>query len=465
MSPAEILLIEDTPARQQIYLSLLKSAGRSVTSVTTAAAGLTAFRQQRHLVVVVNIALPDRDGLDLVRDLLAVVPGTPIIAITSDRSVSLAVKAMRSGASELLVSPFDQSRFLQAIDKALRTRRGSKADQQDKDQTPPGTFLGKSTAMEAVYKQIRSAAASHAPVFITGEIGTGKELCGKTIHELSARSSAPFVKVNCCAISSAYFETGQHLNPSQVQSPHRSGGAGMQIRGATLYLDEICDTPLALQGRLVQVLQGLILHPTQTASSPKAPTRVICSTKHDPRQAVAEGRLSKDLFYLLHVIAIHMPPLRDRGDDVVLIAEHALRQSSREEGRQFTGLDADVAESFKDFSWQGNVRELLNLIHGIVVSHEGPTVTRAMLPSCLFSSAGSDTDADVSTNQSRSALDSLVGLRLSEIERRIIERTIAETDGSIAKAARILDVAPSTIYRKMEAWGTAPAADRERSTK
>lgn len=460
MSHADILLIEDTPTLLEIYRSLLKASGHSVTTAVNAADGLQAFAQHSYSLVVLDIALPDQDGLELMNLLLSIRPKTAIIAITADRSVSLAVRAMRAGASELLVKPFDQARFLNAVNKALKSRNGAARNQTRISASASKDFIGTSLTIETAWTQIRSAAASRAPVFITGEIGTGKERCARTIHDLSVHRTSPFIKVNCRTISSDRHERD---SLETALSPHQDDMTNplvVQNRFASLYFDEICELSMDRQESLFERLQDMTPQFAGFGSQDGSGIRLMAASRHDPIQAIAAGKLSEQLYYALHVIPIWLPPLRERKDDLMIVAQDALQRFSQEEGRQFTGFDSEVAELFTSMHWPGNIRELLNVIRGIVVSHRGPTVTLAMLPAGLLSTSKLNRGTDNKSCIGADAIDALVGLKLAEIERRIIERTIAGADGSIAKAARILDVAPSTIYRKMEGWQAAEVASQ-----
>lgn len=465
MSHADILLIEDTPTLLEIYRSLLKASGHSVTTAVNAADGLQAFAQHSYSLVVLDIALPDQDGIELMNLLLSIRPKTAIIAITADRSVSLAVKAMRAGASELLIKPFDQARFLNAVNKALKSRNGAARGQTRISTSAPKDFIGTSLTIETAWKQIRSAANSRAPVFITGEIGTGKERCARTVHDLSAHRSSPFIKVNCRTVSSDRHERDFLETVLSPRQDDKTNPLAAQSQSASIYFDEICELSMDRQESLFGRLEDMKPQFAGISSQDGSGIRLLAASRHDPIHAIAAGKLSEQLYDVLHVIPIWLPPLRERKEDVMNVAQNALQRFSQEEGRQFVGFDSEVAELFVSLSWPGNIRELLNTIRGIVVSHRGPIVTRDMLPAGLLSRSALNSSTDNRSFNCPDAIDALVGLKLAEIERRIIERTIAGTDGSIAKAARILDVAPSTIYRKMEGWQAAEVASQSGSVK
>jgi DNA-binding NtrC family response regulator len=386
-----------------------------------------------------------------------------VIVITANGSINKAVAAMRAGAHEFLVKPFDEGRFLAAIGNALATARGRGGALPDAAARPvPGEFIGTSPAMQEVYARIRSVARSMATVFITGESGTGKELCAQAIHDLSIRSAGPFVPLNCGAIPSELLESEVfgHLKGSFTGAIADKPGAAAMADGGTLFLDEICELDLNLQTKLLRFLQTSTIQPVGAAKPRKVNVRIICATNRDPVEAVQMGLFREDLFYRLHVVPIHMPPLRDRGQDVIAIAEAALSRFAREEGRSFSSIAPDVKDFFCHAAWPGNVRQLLNVIRHVVVLNDGPVLTRAMLPPGLDAAPRTPAAPPPPARAAEpepprpATLDGIIGRTLAEIERMVIEETVAREGGSVPRAAKVLGVAPSTLYRKMEGWGT-----------
>jgi len=448
-----LLLIEDTPSLQMVYEQVLRSAGHVVRSEATGAAGLTAFRRLRPGVVLLDLMLPDCDGLDLMRSFLGELPETRVIVITANGSINKAVAAMRAGAHEFLVKPFDEARLLNSVKNALEAARPAAAS------APPpgnGAFVGASEAMQAVYGKIASVARSMATVFITGESGTGKELCAQAVHDQSNRARGAFIALNCGAIPADLLESEVfgHLKGAFTGAISDKPGAAAAADGGTLFLDEVCEMDLNLQTKLLRFLQTSQIQPVGAARPRKVDVRIVCATNRDPLEEVRKGRFREDLYYRLHVVPIHMPPLRARGTDVLAIAEQALRRFSAEEGKQFEGLSPEVADLFLRLPWPGNVRQLLNVMRNVVVLHGGPRVTLAMLPLELHHHAELAPAAGAAPAPSVT-LAGLVGKPLAEIERLVIEATIAQHGGSVPRAARVLDVSPSTIYRKLEAWARA----------
>ncbi|KGB83455.1 MAG: sigma-54-dependent Fis family transcriptional regulator [Confluentimicrobium sp.] len=457
----QLLLIEDTPSLQMVYESVLRGAGYDVVSAGTAAEGLQHFRKIRPLVVLLDLMLPDRSGQELMCDFLELEPETNVIVVTANGSINSAVEAMRNGAYEFLLKPFNEQRFLHAVENALAD--GARARGQRPRHTANdaliSTFVGSSSVMQEVYDRIRSVSRSMATVFITGESGTGKEICAQAVHSTSHRASGPFVPLNCGAIPSDLLESEVfgHLKGSFTGAIVDKPGAAAVADGGTLFLDEICEMDLNLQTKLLRFLQTSMIQPVGAPKPHKVNVRIICATNRDPLEEVRRGRFREDLYYRLHVVPIHLPPLRKRDGDVVEIAEVSLSQFAREEGRSFHGLSDEVKSLFRNLSWPGNVRQLLNVLRHVVVLNDGPLVTLDMLPIELHHererlASPFAPGAAVEQAKPHITLDGLMGMTLAEIEQLVIEETISRHGGSVPKAARVLDVSPSTLYRKRESW-------------
>ncbi|MGB7268456.1 MAG: sigma-54 dependent transcriptional regulator [Albidovulum sp.] len=457
MTSRNILLVEDTPSLQRVYKSALRSAGYEVILANTGAEGLARFRETDPAVVILDLILPDRSGLDIMQELLAFRPGIPVIAITANASTNKAVEAMRAGAHDFLVKPFNAQRLLNAVENAI----AAGAPAASRSAPSSGDFVGSSPAMKEIYGKIASVAQSMATIFITGESGTGKELCAMAIHNSSSRARGPFVPLNCGAIPSELLESEVfgHVKGSFTGAISDKEGAAALADGGTLFLDEICELDLNLQTKLLRFLQTSTIQPVGAPRPRKVNTRIICATNRDPLDAVRRGQFREDLYYRLHVVPIHMPPLRGRGEDIVTIAETTLRQYAAEEGRRFSRLDDEVRAIFTDLPWPGNVRQLLNVMRQIVVMNEGAQVTRAMLPDGLWQGDVALPEAAASPQPAvlpAMLPEGLLGNSLAAIERMVIEQTLARHGGSVSKAARVLQVAPSTLYRKIEGWAKTP---------
>jgi two-component system, repressor protein LuxO len=450
-----VLLIEDTTSLQMIYRSVLTKAGMTVQATTLAADGLAMFRATRPHVVLLDLELPDRDGQSVLEDMLAEVPQALVIVLTAHGSINRAVAAMRAGAHDFLVKPIDETRLTAAVENAF-IHRGEAVPQRRSPviaASKASMFVGSSDVMARLQDKIQSVAASMATVFITGESGTGKELAALAVHGNSPRAEGPFIALNCGAIPQDLLESEVfgHVKGSFTGAIADKPGAAAAADGGTLFLDEVCEMALPLQTKLLRFLQTSTVQPVGATRPRKVNVRIVCATNLDPLEAVRRGQFREDLYYRLFVVPIHMPPLRQRGEDVIEIAEAALDRFATEEGRRFTGLDAQVQALFRRYHWPGNIRQLLNVLRNVVVLNHGGLVTLDMLPDGLAEAPDEAPPAPAPISEPK-LLDHLIGKSLAEIERTVIEATLALHDGSVSRAARVLDIAPSTLYRKIEGW-------------
>lgn len=456
-----LLLIEDTQSLQMLYRAVLSGAGHQVLTAGTAAEGLRLFAQSGATTVLLDLVLPDRDGLALMQDMLQMRPDTRVVVMTAHGSVMRAVEAMRAGAHEFLVKPFDESRLLAVVANANAgaagpARRSARALGTATGSTPlaPSSgFIGSSEAMQRLHQKIASVARSMATVFITGESGTGKELCALAVHAASPRAAGPFIALNCGAIPQDLLESEVfgHMKGSFTGAISDKPGAAAAADGGTLFLDEICEMAPALQTKLLRFLQTSTVVPVGATKPRKVNVRIVCATNRDPLEAVRRGEFREDLYYRLFVVPVHMPPLRERGEDVLEIAEAALDRFAREEGKVFDGLDGPVRALFRALPWPGNVRQVLNVIRNVVVLNDGGLVTLDMLPDTLERQIGPDMPVPKAKNDTLT-LEGLLGKPLAQVERQVIEATLARHGGSVPRAARVLDVSPSTLYRKIDSW-------------
>ena len=464
---ARILLIEDTPSLQLVYRSVLVGAGYDVRLAASAEQGLRSFQESQVRVVLLDLGLPDGDGIEVMQKIIKQRPGTRVIVITANGSISRAVEAMRAGAHEFLVKPFDEQRFLDAVGNAVDLEPPERSSRRLMPETAPlrtdaGSFIGSSDPMARVHAKIGSVANSMATVFITGESGTGKELCALAIHAGSSRTKGPFIALNCGAIPHDLLESEVfgHMKGSFTGAISDKPGAAAAADGGTLFLDEICEMAPALQTKLLRFLQTSTVLPVGATRPQKVNVRIVCATNRDPLDSVRRGQFREDLYYRLFVVPIHMPPLRERGNDVVEIADLALQRFAEEEGKQFLGLSAPVADLFRQMPWPGNVRQVLNVIRNVVVLNAGGVVELDMLPEDLshrLTEPGAQA-AIAPKPTDDPDLAGLLGRPLHEVERLFVMATLSQHGGSVPKAARSLDLSASTLYRKLEGWARKPVS-------
>jgi len=306
-----------------------------------------------------------------------------------------------------------------------------------------------------------AAAPSKATVFITGESGTGKEVCAEAIHAQGTRAEHPFIALNCAAIPHDLMESEifGHIKGAFTGASAERKGAASLANGGTLFLDEIGEMDLDLQTKLLRFIQTGSFQKVGGSNLEKVDVRFICATNRDPLEDIAAGRFREDLYYRLHVVPLHLPPLRERGDDIIEIAQHFLITYAQEEGKGFTTFTPEVEVILRRYNWPGNVRQLQNVIRNIVVLHDEKSVTLAHLPAPLNTSLNKLEISHLAQPlQQTETIDNLKHTPikpLASVERDVIERAIKICDGNIPKAAALLEVSPSTIYRKKQGWESA----------
>jgi two-component system, repressor protein LuxO len=446
----DILVVEDTPSMARLYTEYVRRLDAECRIAGTASAALLEIDARVPDALLLDLHLPDGSGMDILREVRQRGLPCPAVVMTANGSIGAAVDAMRSGAYDFLVKPFSADRLAVTLRNALHhellTRRVSalEIDSTGRFQN----FIGASPMMKEVYRSIEKAARSKATVFITGESGTGKELCAEAIKALGPRRNAPLVTLNCGAIPAELMESEifGHVRGAFTGAVSDREGAVSRANGGTFFLDEVCELDLALQVKLLRVLQTGSFQRVGGTRTETADVRYICATNRDPAAEVEAGRFREDLFYRLHVVPISLPPLRERGDDCLLIADDLLRRFGIEEGKAFTGFEEDVRWALKRYPWPGNVRQLQNLIRRIIVMHDGPWITGAMLPPEIAGLPAVPGKRGEVASQGGGIVP------LWQIERQAIEQAIAICGGNIPRAAAMLEVSPSTIYRKKLGW-------------
>ena len=445
----DLMLVEDTPSLQMLYRTVLRKAGYPAVCASTGEDALEQFATHKPKVVLLDLMLPDRDGLSVMSDMLRQQPGTRVIVISANGAISNAVEATRRGAHDFLVKPLGDTRLVGAVASAMSDCR---REAQRLTPVPTdlltagdGVFQGNSAAIVRVRAQVEAVAGSMAPVVIQGESGTGRFACAELIHASSPRARERLVTVNCRGVTPGHL--WDELFGKGGDAP-RTRGALARALGGSLLLLEPQDMPAEVQAGLLQVLrEGQF--PTGTGDDAQAfDFRLISVVQNDLFEAQRAGRMCEDLCYRLAVLSIDMPPLRDRIDDIGLLTEQYLKSVAQQEGKAFERLAPDVVPALAAREWRGNLRELTNVLRQAIVLNDGQELTGSMLPHAPAGKAQPAQPQD----STLPVLDALAGLTMAEIERKVIEAAIERHGGSIPQAARELDIAPSTIYRKRDVW-------------
>ena len=386
---ARVLLVEDTPTQAEYARAMLRSLGHEVRIVGTAGQALETVREWQPDAVLLDLDLPDYSGIELMRRLRAEGQEVDVIIITANGSINTAVDVMREGAVDFLVKPYAKARLSVTLNNSLKRRALSAELRSVRAQLSRDRFfgfIGASAPMQAVYRTIEAVAASRASVFITGPSGTGKELAAEAVHKASPRRDRAFVALNCGAIPRDLLESEVfgHIKGAFTGATADRIGAAKLADGGTLFLDEIGEMPLEMQVKLLRFVQTGGFQPVGAARTEKVDVRFVCATNRDPMLEVEQGRFREDLFYRLYVVPIELPPLKDRGDDVLLIARQFLAQFSKEDGRRFRAIAPDAEAILLRYEWPGNVRQLQNVMRNIVVLHDAEIVEVSMLPAPLL---------------------------------------------------------------------------------
>ena len=455
---ARLLLIDRDPAAGRVMSANLGGSFLAPPRVTEVSGGRQAaemLKVQAFDIVLVDLASLDDLSVqteDAVARLVKLASGALFVALSDGASVSSAVAAMRAGAHDYVAKPINGQSFATRIGE-LAHRHGKARALTIESGTAElsggfSGFVGASSQMQFVYEQIERIAPSTAPVFITGESGAGKDVCAEALHERGPRANKRFVAINCAAIPRDLMESelfGVARGAYTGAHEDRKGAAEL-ANGGTLFLDEIGEMDLSLQSKLLRFLQTGAISRVGEASTRQVDVRVICATNRNPMQMIAEKKFREDLFYRLHVLPIHIPPLRQRPADILVLARHFLERFAREERKHFHGFATETANLLIAREWPGNVRQLQNLIRRLVVMFDGGEITARMVAAADIETTAFEREAPAPAARRQPVLP------LWQQEQRIIEDAIESFSGNIALAAAALELSPSTIYRKRQAW-------------
>jgi two-component system response regulator HydG len=441
-----VLVVDDEPG---IVDSLQKILERESLRVLTAGSGgeaLDIVRREGVSVLITDLMMPGMSGIDLLKASRSVSPETETVLMTAYGTVENAVEAMKQGAYDFVTKPIKRAHLLRVVGKALEKRSLVQENRSLKAQLAAEkrrSLIGQSLPWRRTMDIVMQAAPSQATVLLLGESGTGKELLARAIHEASARATGPFVPVNCAALPETILEAELfgYEKGAFTGAVQRHDGRFLQAAGGTLFLDEIGEIPTHVQVKLLRVLQEGEVERLGGRTT-KVDLRLVAATNQDLRAAVRDGRFREDLYYRLNVIAVPIPPLRDRREDVSLLAEHFLQLYAGRNGRRLAGFSRAALDFLQRYEWPGNVRELENTVERAVVLCRGNSIEVDDLPPDVRSGSGTLSDGR--------SLTFAVGTPLEEIERRVIHATLAHVGGDKRVCAQLLGIATRTIYRRLE---------------
>ncbi|NIJ18411.1 two-component system nitrogen regulation response regulator GlnG [Sphingomonas naasensis] len=471
-----VLIVDDDAAIRTVVAAALKRAGHRVTTAASIAELRRALAAGVPDVLVTDVVLPDGNGLDEAAGLASAHPDLPIIVFSAQNTLATAVRATEVGAFDYLPKPFDLDVLGQAVRGAIARRRRGPAELTEAEVGGGHSLIGRSPAMQEVYRVIARVVANDLTVLISGESGTGKELVAQAIHDLGPRRRAPFVALNMAAIPRELIEAELfgHERGAFTGAATRVAGKFEQAAGGTLFLDEIGDMPMDAQTRLLRVLQSGEFTTVGGARTIKADVRIVAATNKDLGALVQTGQFREDLFYRLNVVPVSLPPLRERRQDVPLLARHFLDRAA-EAGLPRKQLDPGAVAVLEGFDWPGNVRQLENLMRRIAALSrdewiDADAIRRALGEAASAQPATRDAgiDAAVRARLERIAIEepralddgSLYERIIGEVERPLIEAMLARHQNNQLRAARALGINRNTLRKRLDTLGIEMGSDR-----
>jgi two-component system, NtrC family, response regulator HydG len=444
--PATLLVADDDPGLRESLERTLTREGYRVVLASDGRAALERVQAGGVDLIVTDLRMPGLTGLELLRAAKAIMPDVDVILLTAFGTVEEAVKAMKDGAYDFLTKPFRREQLIKLVDKALERRdlieQNKALKKQLEDIRAKGQMIGASPAFRRMLTLVEQVADSSATILIQGESGAGKELVARTIHERSGRRAGPFVAVNCAALPETLLESELfgYEKGAFTGAVGRKEGRFELAGGGTLFLDEVGDLSLVTQPKILRVLQEGEFERLGGTRTIQVDVRIVAATNQDLAEMVKDKRFREDLYYRLNVITVRVPPLRERHEDVRLLAQHYLRVYAAKNGRKLEGFSNEALERLESYKWPGNVRELENLIERTVLLARKDRIDAEDLPEEV---------AGVK-RPPRDAILELIGTPLAEIEQRLLDETLRITGGNKTQAAKLLGIDVRTVARKLE---------------
>jgi DNA-binding NtrC family response regulator len=442
------VLIVDDDADVRILLAAVLEDYYDTVQAGSAAALQKCFSQDAPDVILLDVKLPDAHGLDLIPEIKKHWPETEVIVLSGQGTITMAVEAGRRGAFNFLSKPFENEKLLAdvkvAIERKEQTEENSTLRRALETMSGAASPIFRSHAMQQVVRTVERVAPSDVTILITGESGTGKEVIADLLHSLSPRNKNKIIKINCAALPRELIESELFGSVKGAFTGAHSDRDGLfrQAEGGTLFLDEISEMPIDTQSKLLRVLQDQEVRPVGGKTSYKTNCRIVAATNRKPEDAIKDGKLREDLFYRISAISVYLPPLRERRDDIVPLANSFLKRFAAQAKRDIRGFRADAIDRLTAFDWPGNIRQLQNEIQRAVLLSEGDEVAAADLSiTDIKLSASPNADSDTSFTL------------LEGVERNAIVQTLKETGGNKLETAKRLGIGRQTLYNKIKAYG------------
>ena len=449
-----VLVVDDDDAHRGMLRMMLKSWGYTVEEAADGDEAVEKVHAKAFDAVLTDVRMGKVNGIEAMKQILSYNPSLPVILMTAYSSVETAVDALRIGAYDYLIKPLDFDALKETLNKAIEHSRlgveNRELRRQFSEENASTEILGRSPAITSMLSMIRTVAPTEATVLITGESGTGKELVARALHAQSLRKDEPLVTVNCAALAETLLESELfgHEKGAFTGADKRREGRFKQADRGTLFLDEIGEMPIGVQAKLLRALQQGEIQRVGSDKSEHVDVRVIAATNRDLRKEVEERRFREDLYFRLNVISLEVPPLRQRKEDIPLLAAHFLSHYAERNHKNVKGFSAQCMDMLLHYDWPGNVRELQNAVERAVILCTGEYVTGPELPVNIAKLAAE------ALPKSTDISSPLAGLPLEEVERRAIEETLRETGDNKSAAARKLGITRATLHKKLRKYGS-----------
>jgi DNA-binding NtrC family response regulator len=475
---ARVLVMDDETNLRKILAAQLKREGHEVVTCADGEAGLAEFARAGADVVITDMVMPKLGGMDVLRQVLADAPQVPVIIITAHGTVDSAVEAIKAGAFDYITKPFEAEELKAVVQKAARQRDLSRQNLPH-DAPSQKAIVGASAAMQEVFKIIEKVADSPSTVLITGENGTGKELVASALHESSSRRNNALIKINCGAIPGnlAESELFGYEKGAFTGAVGSKPGRFELADGGTLFLDEIGEIPIEMQVKLLRAIQYGEFERVGGIKTIKVDVRLIAATNRDLKVEIAQGRFREDLYYRLAVVPVHLPALRERKDDVPLLARYFVDKYNKRLNKKIEGFASEALAALREYDFPGNIRELENLIERTLLFADGPVIQETDLPNVVLEAARPALVASRPSSPSpapsapgpvgmppasdsgspSSGLKDLVKMKMAEIERSEIIKALDATGGNVSRAAEVLQISRKTLQTKMKEFGLRDA--------
>lgn len=455
MGSARILAVDDEIATSEALAEMLGAWGHKVETAFDGHDALRKAVEFRPDVVLSDLAMPETDGLWLLRALKDELPECPVVFLTGRGTVDAAVEAIREGAYDFIEKPVDPARLKVCLNRALEkkdTLREVQTLKRRLKQLGSNDFIGQAPVMRKVFDLIEKVAPSRASVAISGESGTGKEMVARSVHNLSPRKDKPFIAINCASIPASLIESEifGHERGAFTGADQRRPGVFELAHGGTLFLDELGEIPIELQAKLLRVLEEGKLRRLGGKTELEVDVRVLCATNRDLKAEIKAQRFREDLYFRLNVFQVVLPPLRDRREDIPLLVQYFLDRFNQESTKRVSGVHPEALDIFKTYDWPGNIRELRNAVERAVILCDGDLILREHLPPDM---AGKGPD--------RQSFRLPFGLTLDAVEREYILGSLQRNGGNKARTAEVLGVSEKTLYNKLNRYAAEARAQQQ----